>query len=102
MSQPDGLTLAEIAPLLEQNGGRLGFIEFLGALAQRNDAFDRAAIVAAENVYCNSDEIDIAYPAVTSRDDDDTNCCVLAWVRVSRELIDEAAAKTKEGEIGEH
>lgn len=73
------LSPAEVFDILCERRG-LGLADVTVALAAKRDAYDLAAVKVAKENHEDEGEVEIDDNALTSRDDDESGCYVMAWV----------------------
>jgi len=87
----NSLTRREVDALIEENGGELSLSAVVAAMAAKRDEYDLAAVDIADREHGCEGELEIDDNALTSRDDDDEGCYVMAWVWVPKPDGDGAA-----------
>lgn len=75
------LTRAEVMAIFDRTGDTLSFSDVTQALAARRDAYDLAAVQAAQKGSSEGD-LEVDENALTSRANDDEGCYVMAWAWV--------------------
>lgn len=75
------LTRAEVMAIFERTGDTLTFSDVTQALAAKRDAYDLAAVQAAQEASREGD-LEVDENALTSRSDDSEGCYVMAWTWV--------------------
>ncbi len=86
------LTRAETLALLDANGD-LTLAAVVEAMSAKRDDYDRRAIAYAEQNIAIAGEVEVDSNALTSRDDDENGCYVMAWIWVGAEDIGDGTAE---------